>query len=672
MGRAPRILLAAILAASALVSVTPSARAEAVSFEEAWDDYTTGVWPPIPTANRIPGWTYTTEGTSGAISLTPTPSVSGQSLATEAYSIGLNTARSQKGVALLMDTAAFPCDGGDSQIVEFDIQFDAFPTTAVSQSVSSYSIALTNVADTSRFVWDINEDGNGASTARIFTSTGATHAVSLNGPNMVVDTWYHITMGAFDCDEESFYISKVKQADGTEFGVASVDGNNLAGVVSSPDKFNQGISGSTTNTGGSSASMGATFLDNLEVAYDGVVPPDRLPIFCSARGNEHFGYNYDEDVERHGDLEFGGITGGYLFKGDADNFAYLGAGFSPGTKAAKVFFRIEARAEGAASVFRAAFSTVDTTTYHVGTDPVLFDSDAKGNGLTTGVFSDYIEVRFKEVDNDWNIQLYYVDGGGSRTQLGQAVVAGNPNTPTSFSFQVDTRAGQSYASVTYADGLPIGTGVLNKTLASIASNHFIDDTLKSQWFVGYAVDNFVNLDAQTILDDAGRSSSTCIYGLEEGVTPVKVGDPGASGPALGPTGVPVTLVDPNDECITSGLNCTSPEGPVAASELFAPSPAACELFGSCPNASGFMGFLYVMFVGAGIGALPVADAEVEKKRGGPGKVNWKVVGGFALFGILAGAVTGYYLLIVPIGVLALVVLAFVALIVLGLVKAFRR
>lgn len=130
------------------------------------------------------------------------------------------------------------------------------------------------------------------------------------------------------------------------------------------------------------------------------------------------------------------------------------------------------------------------------------------------------------------------------------------------------------------------------------------------------------------------------------------------------TGTPIAPGDrtPNDptDCV---IDCDDDDSTGTAGQLFSPSPQSCSTFGSCSNASGFMATMYIAFCAAGIGGLPIAEAEVSKKTRNPHKVNWKVVGGFAIAGGLIGSISGYYVGIVPIGVLVVVVLFIVGAIV---------
>lgn len=284
-------------------------------------------------------------------------------------------------------------------------------------------------------------------------------------------------------------------------------------------------------------------IDNLTVitGTNGDDGAGSVCIFCSAKGNDDFGFDYVEDVEL-GDgprdstatqeectansPEFilaVEIAPCYKFRGDADNFAYAAKSWTPGQKWVGSYFMIEAASEGQDSVFRSAFSSAAGAP----------NSTNKGNGKDTGQFAEHIEVRFLEVGNDWNIQFFHVsvsNGVTSRTPFGAAFVGDNPNSPTLYNFTVDTAAGIAYLK---HSGFADDSGNLNMTDVfpnGVALPAVWDDReMLSHWFVGYATDTTFNNDATTRLDPgSGVSLSTCIYafGVEAGQTPVPTGDAG--------------------------------------------------------------------------------------------------------------------------------------------------
>lgn len=278
---------------------------------------------------------------------------------------------------------------------------------------------------------------------------------------------------------------------------------------------------------GASNNQGDLFVDDVNFGAVTLPSAGASLIFCSAKSQERFGYNYKEGVTSFP----GTITNtveGYHFSGDADNFDYLGKGFSAVTKA-EVYFRIEANIENVDSVFRAAFSFVDHAPYELGTAPDIrwngpddAGANAKGDGYETEGLADHIEVRFVETGNDWAIQFRYATAGDIK-DVGQTYEGYDPNTPTTFKFVVDTTPSTGYFSVEKGDGTDI-LG-MNYSLATITGNPFSGDSMRAQWFIGYAADTFTNTNADTYLDD-DVNSSTCIYALG-GQTATAVGNPGA-------------------------------------------------------------------------------------------------------------------------------------------------
>lgn len=261
-----------------LLAGAPPASAVAVLLEEPWDDYNPGVYPPIPSAERVPGWTYGTNGPSapsgcsvgGGLELVSSPAVAGQSLKLESASVP-NTATigcTAQGMTLTLGTVSYPCDGDDAQTFEFDLYLTGYPTGPGSASTDQRYRLL--AADGSRWIFEINEDGGGGSTASIETSTGATASAGLSGTAITLNEWWHITMGSFDCENEAFYVTKSKVSDGSGFGVASVDGAALAGTMGTPNQFVTQHNCATSGTG-TSCSVAEAYVDTIEVQYEGVV-----------------------------------------------------------------------------------------------------------------------------------------------------------------------------------------------------------------------------------------------------------------------------------------------------------------------------------------------------------------------------------------------------------------
>lgn len=501
-----RIFVLALVVSVVLVVPSTSAQEEEITILEPWDDYIAGVYPPIPTDERVVGWTYTTNGATGAVELVSSPAVSGQSVETDSFSYGANAgSQTQKSWEILLgDSIAFPCDGDDSQTFEFDVMFDAFPTSTSSNSNVNIYFALGSQIDSTQFVWGIDDDGNGASTGRIFTSTGAQHAVGLSGPVMVVDTWYHITFGAFDCVNESFYITKTKLDDGTEFGVASIDGANLAGDVSPPTEIYASLNSFSGNIGGTQ-SFGQMWTDNIGLT--GIEPEGPGFRYCAEPTETDFGYTYSEGVVFADDSEdfseaFISFEDYLMFEGDNDNSAYLAKGFTTGSTGVANIANIEAAEEATQSVFFIAFTTGAGGLPSVTTKATEVDKD---DGIDGGNFDNSIQVRFLETSTNWAIK-FFSNVAGDRNPIGSVVNhGGDPNAAKVYNFTVDSLA----TTFTLKDGN--GNVITTQNLPVGLHNA----VWKDMWYVGKG--DSLDFNAQTGVDDNtdadDNRNSTCIYDL---------------------------------------------------------------------------------------------------------------------------------------------------------------
>lgn len=265
-----------------------------------------------------------------------------------------------------------------------------------------------------------------------------------------------------------------------------------------------------------------TSAGRLEIAAANMEAPvsPTQPYWCSNPNVEDFegdpdadfGYNYVEGVTFFTDGDTagnGGISGselsdGFEMSSESDDRSFMGKGWAaPGTDYAKVVFRIEASAEGQASIFRAFFSFVDLT------------PDDTNNGFTTqtGSFSDTIYARFEEVGNDWQIEIVSSTNGDNPIAIGSAVVGFSPNSPHTFSFTVDTR-GTGYVLIRDEDGNQV---IKNETIGGSGYSGFQDlagDVMYAQWFINQGDDTIIN--SYTFLDDSDDSppndeDSTCIF-----------------------------------------------------------------------------------------------------------------------------------------------------------------
>lgn len=320
------------------------------------------------------------------------------------------------------------------------------------------------------------------------------------------------------------------------------------------------------------------------------------PAFCSNPNETRWGYNFQEDVvewdtERP---EIWNIDHGYLFVGDTDDYAFLAKGNTEGTSTLgwRILFKIEAEGGGVdpdndpnlpgtndvESVFRAGFSFRDAFAegWVNELDALMpFTDDAKGNGGDpgddpphTGVFADFIEARFEEEGQDWEIRVVLY-AGANRYELGQAVLVDDPEVGQTYSFEVDTGADPPFyrvrriSELTFESEQLLANAPLEKTLTSADHPHINpavftsidDDAMYSQWFIGAGT---IAQTTFTVLDDGRTSSntlstapSTCIYDFYG--TWVPSGSVGRSGPAAAPNGdvQPTSQVQANPGTATS-------------------------------------------------------------------------------------------------------------------------
>lgn len=212
-----------------------------------------------------------------------------------------------------------------------------------------------------------------------------------------------------------------------------------------------------------------------------------------------FGYNYAEDVSFFTDPDdtgFGPIgesemSNGFEFKSTDDDPAFLGKGWEvPGASTVRTTFRIEAGQENLDSRFRVVHSFVALTPSSV----------TKGNSENTQSFSDTVEAEFKEVGNDWEMSIWFTNGGGTRTKVGASALSFDPNSPHTFRFDVNT-TGNGYARIVDAES---GGTIVNRSMVGSGLAGFTafagDDRMYAQWFVTEGSDVIIE-DVFTYLDD---------------------------------------------------------------------------------------------------------------------------------------------------------------------------
>lgn len=359
-----------------------------------------------------------------------------------------------------------------------------------------------------------------ADSSGIFQSTTLALTAAIN-------TWYEITLFIeYDADHDSDTDgggpdtdTDSDEAERAGCTVRDVPANiPYSGVVSISSIDDTGCPTACTtwpNTNAVHFTAGGSTLDywvdDVSVGLPGELSAAGF-VFCAnpnlAAGEDgsidDFGYEYVEGVQYFQDLaDVGGpgdelgfeLGDGFVFEGDSGNADYLGKGFDTGSTHLSVIARLEAGVEGTQTLFRLAFTEGEDGAPSITT---------KGDGTDGGNFDNHVQARFKETGNDWTIGIYANVAGAGLTLLGSSVTHGNPNSPTTYNFTVDSEA---TTAIVYDD---VGNIVIARNLpVGLQDSVFMD-----QWFVGLGDTGAIN--AFTVLDDVEGEAdqdddSTCIY-----------------------------------------------------------------------------------------------------------------------------------------------------------------
>lgn len=544
-----RVLVSGILL-STLLAFVP--QVSAVTTTEDFEDYDlTLVYPPQPSSEYPSGWTYSTGG-SGANQIAVK---NDRALDVKALFQANRQVTNEK--YAVIDLPEFPCAGEASWVINFNID-----TLPIGGAALKFSLGGTTVGDE----WYTLIGATGIVDTAYSTGGGLT---TFDGPVVddfvvAVDTWYRLEMSGFHCANESMTVSIMPTggANSTERAVL-VDGS-VSGAPTAPTNFCVACGG--VQLGVSEAP--ALWVDDLQLDDGGAGPGVR---FCSNLADMEaggptgkWGYEYVSDDGDHEVQELGpggsiSMDDGFLFTGDqtGDTWDFMAKHFDPGSKAFHTNLQIEASVDSTNSVFRVTYSLENSA------DP---DDTQRGNGLDTFLFDETLEFQFKEVENDWQIRGYLAHplvNGGTRMAFGPAVNFGNPNDPTTFTFWADTRVtgelfqdnmgfsgggtfyqGPHMALTVPDSNQPTGNRVIayralrdiNIGGSTTLADHFSDDVVWTQWFVGYGDGRLGNggpetgIDAETGLNDnkaegtEDSQDSTCIV---DDTGTAMVGDGGA-------------------------------------------------------------------------------------------------------------------------------------------------
>lgn len=228
--------------------------------------------------------------------------------------------------------------------------------------------------------------------------------------------------------------------------------------------------------------------------------------FCANPTTANFDYSYVEDWTYETGLGPGqGITtdDGFVAIMPTTDTAFMGKGFTVGSQAFRTVFRIEAGIEGSDGLFGVAYTT--------GAGGVPSGAN-KGTGLEDtgfdgGNFDNSYQAVFQEDGNDWSIKIIE-SVAGVQTQLGGLVLHGDPNTPTTYQFVVNSQTQEA----TILNGA--GDVIFTRSAGQFTTTNY-----KDQWF-GATSYLTTLIDPTTVLDDAdpdengvAGEDSTCIYDL---------------------------------------------------------------------------------------------------------------------------------------------------------------
>lgn len=479
-----------------------------------------------------------------------------------------------------------------------------------SASVWVYMAAYPDAADIVYLAWDDNfllapgsqnnlELGiTSAGTMALQVSSGTADSAALTVPGTFpLATWVDLNFAA-DCATGTGSIFSATMDTGL-----SVDATGA--MSSSLDVF------SILEVGADAGHI--IFVDDISWD-DGAAPLNSGHRFCANPSQPpNYEYHYVDGWTFEDTGELSGSAprdtdDGFFSQTATSETAYLGKGFTTGSRAFSTIARVETGAEGASAVFAIAYTTGVGGLPSASTD----GTGLEDTGFDGGNFDNSVQVVFLEDGNDWNIKLVQ-NVAGTLSQIGASVQHGNPNDPTTYNFTVDTREvgglSSRYASLRDANGafvLPIQNIDVS----------FSEDALKDQWF-GATADSVLLEQSTLVLDDADQDEagdpgedSTCIYDL--------IGESTVNGGSgiLPPSTVPDPIEDPTSECSAFCVDSASvPEGFTVAA---------------------FNGFLGVLLV-AGVAVGGTVGVYGEKPST---KISGGVVGGFMLLGYLVAMYFG--------------------------------
>jgi hypothetical protein len=490
----------------------------------------------------LPGITYSTTGTATAAYVTTSEANTG----TKSHRLSATPGASSF-ASFNLDGGGgpdFDCDGVDTTMRQWDawLNVGILPTGTGSiwfgvHNSNSLNFDLSAATSANYYAFRIDSSGNLYGYSKSGTSVIQNTAVLTV---LSVDTWYHFQ---FVCSPTTAIWRELT----TEAqGVMAV--NSLAAIPFWRGLISGGASGTT-----------ATKIFTDDISYGIPAQPMVGHRFCANPDTPDFDYTYAAGWEAFEDFGFD-TDDGFVAETSTSETAYLGKGFTTGSKAFSTIARIEAGEDADDSLFAIAYTTGAGGLPSASTDGTGLELA----GLDGGNFDNSIQVIFWESGNDWNIKIVQ-NVAGTLTTIGSAVQHGNPNGPTTYNFTVNSQGASIDSTNGEVAGYTASLRDANGALIMPARNLPLglqDVVWMDQWFAASA-DDVILSDALTVLDDPDRDEgdslgedSTCIYDL--------LGDSVLDGPGgLEPPGSTPDQVDEDPSTCTSFLCVDStnvPEG----------------------------------------------------------------------------------------------------------------
>lgn len=545
--------------------LTPGASAELQTITETFEDDTT-FQPPNGDSTGATDW-YNSVTSGAQIFSIRSDSPATAHSGTKSLRVTQQTGSVYSGIQF--DDLCTP-SGLSPAFITWWVYFGGFPGSG-----SSMALGLVNAPDATGAVV---ADG-----PYITVSVTGVLSGPATPPTLTANTWYDFTIDFIDCQLAKAHFSSTTL--GQDWLI------DTAGSWTDLDHFIAEDSSSITTWGST------MYFDDLAITRS--VSPAGF-VFCAVANLEageddstdDFGYEYVEDWDFDSSLPVTlDLDDGYYASEVDGGSAYLAKGFTVGSQAFSVIFTVEAGTDTTDSVFRVAFTTGG------GGTPNSVVAGASNGGTDGSSFDNHVGLRFEEEGSDWRITFRQNVAGAGYDVIGSSFTNGNPGTPTTYNFTVDSR--DLTATLRRGDG----TSIQSRTIDS----SFLDDLWEDQWFIATGTSAIQPADTALDNNDASDSvGSTCIYDLtgEAIVTGSEGGTPSTELPEE------EDPVDP-DEC----------SGPVCVTASTVPDGFTVATFNL------FLGLIFTTVIAVGGTTALYADRPAAKMSGG-------VIGAFVAIGYL--------------------------------------